>query len=333
MSPENNSREPHKRILNPDEKKTREKLYVFLICLALSVFIWFLIALSKESFTALNYPVQFVNLPADMVLVNNPDSILTFRIASGGLELFTLRYLTRKQPVEIDVEKIRLKEENGLYSGIYNTDRLAVEIQEKHRFAEELIDISPKEIYFTFEPMTGKEVPVISNLDLDFKKQFRLIDSIVFTPEKVKVVGPRNVVEKVTSVKTTDQLVNGIDGTVTGRCRLEKPFKNEQLTLVPNEVDFSLSAERFTEATLAVPINSTEQDGKIKTFPDKVDVTFLVSLENFKRIDPELFTAVVDLPDSSSTDKKAQVRLSRIPPFVEVVRIEPEGVDFLVITP
>lgn len=316
---------------NANERKRRSNLYVFLVCLAISVFIWFLIALSKESYISLDYPIEFINAPADMVLVNQPDSVLSFRISSGGFELFTIRYLSARKPIVVDLENINIEKRDDFFTGVYNTSRLSGEVRKQYRFSENLVSISPENIYFKFELLSGKFVPVVSALKLDFQQQFRLVDSIVFEPAEVKVVGPRNLIDKIDRVKTTADLVSSIEGPVSSACDLEKPFANEQLVLVPSRVEYSLNAERFTETTLLIPVTSSRNDVIVKTFPEEVSITILVSLDNYKRVDPDLFTAVVELPAVQNEKSKAIVRLDKIPVFVEVTKIEPSEVDFLVI--
>lgn len=315
----------------PGRKKIRNELYIFSICLVISIFIWFLIALSKEVYTTLEYPVKFVHTPADMVLVNEPDSILSFRISSGGFELFTLQYLSAKNPIEIDLRNISLEKQDGFYTGIFNTSRLSDDIRKQYRFSEELVSISPENLYFRFEPLTGKMVPVVSGLKLEFQKQFRLSDSITFTPAEVKVIGPRNLIDKITRVETEAKPVSGIEGSVSGTCMLKKPVENEQLALLPDQVAFAINAERYTESTLLVPVLPANKNQIVKIFPEKVNVTFLVSLSNFKRINPDLFHAVIEVPESDEIKVKAPVRLANVPGFIEVTKIDPPEVDFLVI--
>jgi len=331
MKLESNFSRLFKVVVTPDEKKTRNNLYVFLVCLGISILIWFLIALSKESYTSLEYPIEFTNVPSDMVLVNKPDSILIFRISSSGFELFTLKYFSRKEPVTIDLEGVKLEKQNGYYSGTLNTSILSSEISGQYNFAEELISIAPDKLYFKFEILIGKMVPVVSNLKLEFEKQFRLSDSIIFSPAEVKIIGPGNLIDKIDFIATDATLIQGIEGLVNSSCNLEKPFTNEQLEIIPDRVDFALSAERFTESTLSIPIISGDKKVMVKTFPENVTVTFLVSLSNFNRIYPDLFTAVIDLPEQTEDKLKAIVRLTKKPAFVEVTKIEPGEVDFLVL--
>lgn len=327
----NNFSKLFRDVVNPDERKSRGNLYVFLVCLAISIFIWFLVALSKESYTSLEYPVQFINPPADMVIVNQPDSVLTFRISSAGFEYLTLRYLNRRKPIQVDLSRINLEEKNGFFMGSFITSRLTAEIRKQYNFSEELISISPELIEFKFEPLSGKKVPIVSNMKLEFLRQFRLSDTIVFTPSEVKVVGPRNLIDQIHQISTAPEIISNIEGPITAIVKLEKPYANDLLSLVPEEVEFNLMAERFTESTIEVSVSSFDGDAIVKTFPEKVKITFLVSLSNFKRIDPELFNAVIKIPAQTGGKEKALVMLNRLPEFVEVTKIEPAEVDFLVL--
>ncbi len=331
MKLESNFNTAIRKIVNPNDANTRNKFYVFLVCLGISVFIWFLIALSNESVTTLDYPVVFKNVPSDMVLANKPDSLLTFRIASGGFELLTLRYLSRRKPIEIDLSNLNLIEQNGFYTANYNTSKLSASILKMHNFSEELVSMSPEVLYFRFEPLTGKMVPVVSDLELEFEKQFRLSDSIVFSPSHVKVVGPKHVIDNIREVKTTNVMLSGVNGPVESSCDLEIPGLNEYVVLVPDQVSFAFNVDRFTESKISIPVQSGTEGIKVKTFPETVEITFLVSLDDYKRIEPELFTAVIDVPLYSEANKREIVRLKKQPSFVDVTRIQPEEIEYLVL--
>jgi hypothetical protein len=144
-------------------------------------------------------------------------------------------------------------------------------------------------------------------------------------------VGPSNLIDRIDQVRTEALSVRGINGPVSGTCELIRPFGNDQLALVPDQVNYSLSAERFTESTIAVSVSSTGRDQVVKTFPEEVKITFLVSLDNFKRVTPDLFSAVIDLTEVPGNRAKVPVKLDKIPPFVEVTRIDPPEVDFLLL--
>lgn len=320
-----------KRFGRLKDDKARNKLYVFLICLLISIFIWFLIALSNESVTALVYPVKFKNAPADMVLVNTPDSVLTFRISSGGFELLTLKYLSRKKPIEIDLANLVMENQDGYFTANYNIATLSAEILRSYSFKEELVSISPEILYFRFEPLAGKMVPVISDLNLVFDKQFRLTDSIVFSPQEVKIIGPKHIIENIDYIRTENKLFSEISGPLSARCGLVKPIQNEQLVVIPDHVDFLLNAEKYTESVISLPVFSESENINVKTFPDRVQVTYLVSLDNFNRVEADMFKAVIEVPENTDKPSRLKVELINKPSFIQVTRIDPSDVEYLVL--
>jgi hypothetical protein len=170
-------REWIRKIRDSGDINTRQQLYVFLICLLISIFIWFLIVLSKETYTTIDYPIVFENSPENLVLVNNPDSILSVRFSSGGFELFTLKYLTRKHPIRIDLNKLELAKEGSNFTSIFSTSKISRDIIGKLKISQEYVSISPANIYFRFEALTGKMVKVLPKLKLDFARQYQLSDS------------------------------------------------------------------------------------------------------------------------------------------------------------
>ncbi|MBN2175511.1 MAG: hypothetical protein JW731_15380 [Bacteroidales bacterium] len=319
------------KISSPGDEIFRHQLYVFLVCLAISVFIWFLIVLSKESYTTVNYPIIYKNIPNRMVLVNHPDSFLTFRIASEGFELFTLKYLTRKKPVEIDLSRLNLRKEGSLFVSTFPTTEISGSIIQKLNLSEELIDITPGNIYFRFEPLTGKKVKVVPDLELNFKKQFQLSDSASVHPDCVNVVGPKNIVGNISFIKTEKTVVRNIEGKTTLRAKLINPKMEQQVKLIPEEVEIIIPVEKYTEAVIDVPVSGRTIDNlKMKTFPEMVKVTYTVSLSDYERVNNDMFIASVHY-DPDSTKAQLPVYLSRKPSFINVIRIEPEMVEYIVL--
>jgi hypothetical protein len=323
-------REWIRKIRDSGDINTRQQLYVFLICLLISIFIWFLIVLSKETYTTIDYPIVFENSPENLVLVNNPDSILSVRFSSGGFELFTLKYLTRKHPIRIDLNKLELAKEGSNFTSIFSTSKISRDIIGKLKISQEYVSISPANIYFRFEALTGKMVKVLPKLKLDFARQYQLSDSLSINPDSVMVVGPEKILSQINYIETVEQEVKQIDRSQTIQITLQAPESLNVIKILPKEVEISLSVEKYTESTIKIPIVNTVKKYKIKTYPDFVVVTYLVTLENFNRVDEDMFTASVDFEENKSSNR-LKVNLLHQPSFVKITRIEPEEVEYLLL--
>ncbi|MCF8378291.1 MAG: hypothetical protein K9H49_01865 [Bacteroidales bacterium] len=311
-------------------RTARNKLKVFLVCLLISIVIWFLIVLSKQSSTTLEYQVIFKNYPSDLVLVNNPDSILSFKIATAGFELLTLKYLTRKKPIIVDLAGLNYSRDGVYYTVSYSTAQLSASVLNHMNFSEELVSISPESILFRFEKLTGKKVPVKPNLELSFAQQYKLADSIQLFPDSILVSGPKHLIESIQYVETVRTQVSNIKDKVKTEAVLKNPLSDGTIKLGQSKVEVLIKSTKFTEFSLNLKINAIPLGLKVKTFPEEVRVTYFVSLEDFKRIDPAMFKATINVSEAT-TNNIQQVKISEYPSFVEITRIEPSEVEYLVL--
>ena len=319
------------KVIRPKDERFRHKLYVFLICLFISIFLWFLIALSKESVSTLDYPIDYTNLPDGLMLVNHPDSVLTFRVASGGFEMITLKYLTRRKPIEIDLKNLNLEKRGDNFSASFNTSRISQEIVDQNNFTEELVSVNPENLFFKFEAIAGKKVPVIPDVSLSFQGLYRLADSVSSVPDSVLVTGSKNMLDKISFVKTVNKQVNNIDGPVKIMSDIEVPDNSAGLNFFPDLVELTINAEKFTEATVDIVLQPIDKNVTVKTFPEMVKITYLVPLKDYSRIKPEMFRAGINIPNESSVSQ-VPVEIIEKPSFTEIIKIEPAIVEFFVLS-
>ena len=309
------------------DEKFRSKAYVFLACLAISIFVWFLIALSQESVTTLDYPVVFKNIPDNMALINRPDSVLSFRISSGGFELITLKYLTRKHPISVDLSGITLKKSGKQFTGTFSTADISARFFKEHDFAEGVVSYSPQFITFIFEEMQWIKVPVHFNGQLSFSPQYRIASPLRIEPDSIKITGPQKVLKKIKKIETRDYTRTDINGTSDFMIDLVHP--GDEVHMASSRVHVYLNVERFTESNLEIPVVIKQQGLDVKIFPSKVKVTFLVSLDNFNKVNPNGFRAMIDL-DEDKNQPRSRVQLIKMTEFIEFTRIAPKKLAYLI---
>ncbi len=320
------------KIGNPKDEKLRNQFYVFLVCLAISIFIWFLIVLSKKNMETIDFPILYGKAPSNLVLTNRPDSLLSFRLSSSGFKLITLEYLTFKKPIQFDLKSLKIQKEGEKYVANISTSEMAKAIIREQGIDQELITVSPQNIYFEFSTVTSKKVPVKPNVQLSFEKQFQLSDSLRFDPDSVFVIGVNEVIDTIEFIQTELFRLERINQSKTISVNLINPWKMQDVSLSENETELTLDVEKFTESTLKIPISIGGHDNmEIKTFPEKVDITYLVALKDYKRISEDMFIASYDTSVSLKDIKKLQVKIIQQPSFIKITRIDPPEVEFLVL--
>jgi hypothetical protein len=110
--------------------------------------------------------------------------------------------------------------------------------------------------------------------------------------------------------------------------------KEKNISVSPKKIVSYLKVEKFTESNIEIPINhnAAKINKSIKLFPDKVNVSYMVALKDYKRVNESMFRAVVDFTklDLKSAENKVKVEISKFPSFVKINKIDPEKVEFII---
>jgi hypothetical protein len=150
-------------------------------------------------------------------------------------------------------------------------------------------------------------------------------------PDSVLVKGPKSIIDTLVRVKTMLIEDVNIKENKTYKTRLITP---EQCKLSENRVSVRLTTSQFTENTVKIPIRIINKPDSINLtiFPNSVNVTYLVSFDNFTRIKPDDFQAAIDYLDikKQSTPQELRVNLLFVPEETQLVRYWPEKARFII---
>ncbi|HNW76157.1 MAG TPA: hypothetical protein PKJ28_04655 [Bacteroidales bacterium] len=135
-----------------EDRKFSVKLYIFLVCLAISVFIWVLVRLSKEYYYTVDYTLVYTEFPSAMRLVQASDSVISLKLKAQGYDLFLERALTGSDNrYEISLRDLKVKSNGSVYTGFILTPSLGYEIISQTGYPHTYLTTSPDTIFFEFE--------------------------------------------------------------------------------------------------------------------------------------------------------------------------------------
>jgi len=310
------------------------KMTVFVLCLGISTLIWFLIKLSDTYTTEISFPVKFENPPKGKILTNEVDSLISVKIQDKGYTIAALKYLPRKKPFVIDLSKLKLHRKGRNYESRINTIALTQNLEDYYGFEGEIFYIYPDTMYFLFEGQASSKVRIVPDVSFEFRKQHFLYDSIRTEPAEVSINGLSSEIDTITFIKTEHIEFKNLDDSVNILVKLVKPKIAGDFSTDPEQVRLIIPVEKFTESEINVPITQRNNTSnlRLKLFPETVKITYLVALNDYKKVDADMFSCFVYVSEAKeNSGKKLHVTAGTYPKFIKIIRIQPSEVDYLIL--
>jgi hypothetical protein len=141
-------------------EKFRTQLYVFLVCLGISVFLWILVHLSKEYFYTTDYKLNYTHIPWNLKMASCSDSVINLTIRLQGYEFFSEQFFRRrKRETDVSLKGIKMKTTGEQFTGYVLTRGIARNIAEQTSYPLEIFATSPDTIFFIFDKKIIKRMP------------------------------------------------------------------------------------------------------------------------------------------------------------------------------
>lgn len=317
-------------------KKIRKKLdrnfFIFMIFLFLSGLFWLLNELSREAIADISYPVKYINLPGNKMLANEVPKRLNLKLRAPGYTLIRFKLSSGLIPLNLDMESYFLRQLPGKNSSDYYllTRELRGRFERRLSSTITIIDIQPDSLFFKFDSIIYKKVPVTPSVEYTMARQFMLRDEFQTTPDSIVVSGPGLVLDTLKAVSTKAVNFIELNTSVEQEIKL-KPIPRVEFN---NETVFLFAAvEQFTEASLKVHIKAINVPDSLvlKTFPNQVSLTCNAGLSDYDKVSAHVFQLEVDYQDiGQSLGGKLKVNIASAPEFVRYVRIHPLYVEFII---
>ena len=145
-------------------EKFRHQLYIFTVCLLLSVFIWSLVRLSRDYFYTVTYRIHYINLPSNLRMTGYSDSILKVSIKVQGFDYFTEEFIHAGNPkYTVSLRKIKIHSEDGNISGYLLTNDIGKDIKTQMNFQSEVYMVFPDTLFFNLERVAPRKIQRISS--------------------------------------------------------------------------------------------------------------------------------------------------------------------------
>lgn len=301
---------------------TSKDLLVFLVFVFISTALWMLHASRKDYETVVQIPVSYENIPKDIILTNALPKQLRITIVGRGTNLANYRFGKDFDPIQIDMTDIKKS------TNILATNSLKPALQKQIKQETQIIRIYPDSIYFKYEHLQSKKVPVKLTAAIELSQQYTYSDSISIVPKYVIAYGPKSILDTLKFAETTTIQLNDVKDTIS----LNIPLKRiNNITYSDSIVHTTIKSELFTENTVLVPISisKTPSNRRLRIFPANVSLNYQTGISNYDKIDASSFSVEVDYNETKSYNK-LPIHKKKTHKKAFNIKIKPEFVDYII---
>lgn len=302
------------------------KIRTFLLFLFLACIIWVLTKFSKEYTATITGKLNYVSLPANSVLSDGNVSTISIDITANGFEF--LMFQLKAPEIEIPVSKY--------YS--HDNKKATIDINELSRIVSTELakaitakDLSISQLNVNLDEVASMKIPVATKTRITFKDGFKQVNGISIQPDSITVVGPKNLLESLAFIYTTEIVANQLDKTFQTSAKLDKP-KNVKVSLDPQTVDVTIDVVEYTQKSLVIPIEiiNKPSNSTVKIIPETLTLTFDISVTDFNSISNKDFQAICDFAKKNTDENYMLVEIVRQPEGIFNLEYPDKKIDYLI---
>jgi hypothetical protein len=303
-----------------------KKVGTFIICLSIASLLWVVHALNRNYKYTIHVPVTFLNLPANKVIVGELPEVLDVEIKASGLKLVFISLKNKIDEVVIDFNLLK----NNAKSQAYSISNGNFNLQTAINFDVEVLKIRPDTLFFSGNKGKTKLLPIKANLKVNCLPGYSIISKIIINPAYVSVAGDSLDLAKMDTVYTYFLNLKDVNENFTSSVQLKKPYSSVIYNV--KDVQLSFSVDKLTEASIKIPIQIMNNDGKenIKLLPNFVTVKYLIAMKEYESINTNSFNAIVNYQYIKEKRKTLPVEIIRTPSEVKIIKTEPSSISYLI---
>lgn len=308
------------------ESQTLQQFSSTFFFVAVAALLWLVIKLSADYVVTEPLTLNMKDAPSDLVITNETQKI-NVTLSTSGFELLNYYFKpSSRRKVDISLEEVPLhKDSEGTYS--FSSSFAKEKVAKFLTIEPNEVSFDDNRIILNMEQLDSLRVKVTPNLQLSYEKQYNRHGKIQIKPDSVTIYGPKNKLKSIDNIYTQSVEMKNINSNID----IDVPLQLDEMINTNNKnVNIKVFVEKYTEAIANVKINNTSQK-KLRLFPDKVKVKYIVSLTDYNIINDKSFVINIDTADILPENNFLPVYLVDYPNNTKITSIEPKEVEYIII--
>ena len=306
--------------------RANKEFVVFVFFLALSGAFWLFTTLNQVYEHEFAIPVSVVGVPKNAVLTSEETDTVRMTIRDKGITLLTYMYGDVLQRVNVSFKTY--SKPNG--TGVIMASDLQKLVYQQLANGSRITSVKPEKLEFYYNYGAKKMVPVRWSGRVMPEEMF-FISRVAYSPDSVTIYASHEKLDSINVVYTEQLNYANFRDTLNANCELAKI---KGVKMVPDHVRVTFFTDVLTEEQIeGVPIKAINMPvGKhLRTFPAKVNISFVTGVSVYRNLKPSDFTVVADYNDIiNHPTEKCHIYLKSVPRGISRARLEVSMVDYLI---
>lgn len=302
-----------------------KRVNVFLLFFSLALLFSVLTKLSSDYTRTLTYKLKPINVPEDKVIIADSLHKLNITVETYGFKYISYYF----SDAELEVDFNNLDKDKSAYVWIERSQLSSIVDQIDSKI--KIKAINPDTLYFKYDTNFTKKVPVVLVEDLKFLSGFDITHKFNISPDSVKIIGPKLVLDTINSIQTKPLILENVNKSISQVVDFDLPDSYSGLKLSTEVANVTAEVEKFTEGSIDVPIKiiNIPEGVSVNHYPKAISVLFYTSLSNYKTISESDFIIQCDFNEVNESNSFLTPRIVNQPELIKNVRLRTNKVEFI----
>jgi YbbR domain-containing protein len=204
-------------------------IWLKLTSLILAIILWFFVILSGRADVTVDIPVNFINLPSKLEVVDFPETI---SVSIEGQERMLKNLKKSNINALIDLSEAKTGK------SFFTISRDNIELPKMLV----ITNIDPETVSLMIEEQMSKKVTVKPDIVGTPEKGYAIVE-IISSPDSFIIEGPKSLIRKIRTVKTEPIDINGLNSDLIYKANLN--LTNSSIRKSINKVDVNISVKKI----------------------------------------------------------------------------------------
>lgn len=298
----------------------------FWIILLITTILWLCYSMSEEGDYKTQIPIQWTGIDTARYAVTYADSVLPVTIKSNCFQAIKRYFVLRQSYYSISVQGDTI---------INVAHPLFEDLTKQLNFVGISSMYSSKEVLRVEvdERIAKPFVPQLRGVEFNFDGQVGLSGEPRIEPDTVWLYGTASSLNKISQLSTAPTVLEHLSDSGYYTLTLDPVWKDyPDLRSSHDVIRIYLPVDQFTEIKLKVPVTlrSSSQLGRVRLYPEQVDVSLWVPRSDYNNITASQIEVVADY-DAITNSQQIPVLVTRFPSNTRIKQVSPASIQYVII--